>query len=133
MEHRTEQCCCSNRRVVCAALATGSDVRGSTGALERGGAAPLVGSGDRAHHTGAAGTVFAGHFVSRSAPPRPGSGLPASGVVPERLPTFSDELALVRQQLWPVSISWMSGAEGEVVIIPKALFERLTNALAYAA
>lgn len=49
------------------------------------------------------------------------------------LPTFSDTLALVRQQLWPVSISWMSGAQGDVVIIPKALFERLTDTLAYAA
>jgi len=49
------------------------------------------------------------------------------------LPTFSDTLALVRHQLWPVSISWMSGAKGDVVIIPKALFERLTDTLAYAA
>src|SRR6266498_4035067 len=49
------------------------------------------------------------------------------------LPTFSDTLAPVRQQLWPVSISWMSGAKGDVVIIPKALFERLTDTLAYAA
>jgi DDE superfamily endonuclease len=51
----------------------------------------------------------------------------------KRLPTFTDTLALVRQQLWPVSISWMSGAKGDVVIIPKALFERLTDTLAYAA
>jgi hypothetical protein len=49
------------------------------------------------------------------------------------LPTFSDTLAFVRQQLWPVSISWMSAAKGDVVIIPKALFERLTDTLAYAA
>jgi hypothetical protein len=47
--------------------------------------------------------------------------------------TFSDTLAFVRQQLWPVSISWMSGAKGDVVVIPKALFERLTDTLAYAA
>jgi hypothetical protein len=49
------------------------------------------------------------------------------------LPTFSDTLALVRRQLWPVSISWMSRAKDDVVIIPKALFERLTDTLAYAA
>lgn len=48
-------------------------------------------------------------------------------------PTFSDTLALVRQQLWPVSISWISGTEPDVVIIPKALFERLTDTLAFAA
>jgi len=49
------------------------------------------------------------------------------------LPTFSDTLALVRQQLWPVSISWMSPEEPAMVKIPKALFTRLTDALAYAA
>ncbi len=51
----------------------------------------------------------------------------------KRLPTFSDTLAFVRHHLWPVSISWMSGAKDDVVIIPKALFERLTDTLAYAA
>ena len=49
------------------------------------------------------------------------------------LPTFSDTLALVRQQLWPVSISWMSPTKDDVVIIPKVLFDRLTDTLAYAA
>jgi DDE superfamily endonuclease len=49
------------------------------------------------------------------------------------VPTFSDTLAYVRQQLWPVSISWISSAEPDVVIIPKALFERLTDTLAFAA
>jgi hypothetical protein len=51
----------------------------------------------------------------------------------KRLPTFSDTLALVRQHLWPVTISWISGAKDDVVIIPKALFERLTDTLAFAA
>jgi hypothetical protein len=41
-------------------------------------------------------------------------------------------LAFVRQQLWPVNISWLSGAEPDVVIIPKALFDRLTDTLAFA-
>jgi hypothetical protein len=49
------------------------------------------------------------------------------------LPTFSDTLAVVRQQLWPISISWLSASEPEVVIIPKALFHRLTDTLAFAA
>lgn len=49
------------------------------------------------------------------------------------VPTFSDTLAYVRQQLWPVSISWLSGAKDDVVIIPKPLFERLIDTLAYAA
>ena len=49
------------------------------------------------------------------------------------LPTFSDTLAFVRQQLWPVTISWMSADEADMVKIPASLFDRLTDALAYAA
>jgi hypothetical protein len=49
------------------------------------------------------------------------------------LPTFSDTLALVREQLWPVTISYMSPAEPDMVEIPRALFERLTDTLAFAA
>jgi hypothetical protein len=49
------------------------------------------------------------------------------------VPTFSDTLAFVRQQPWPLSISWLSGAKDDVVRIPKALFERLTDTLAFAA
>jgi hypothetical protein len=51
----------------------------------------------------------------------------------KNVPTFSDTLAFVRQQLWPVSISWLSPAKPDVVIIPKALLERLTDTLAFAA
>jgi len=49
------------------------------------------------------------------------------------LPTFSDTLALVRQQLWPVSISYISPAKPDMVEIPRVLFERLTDTLAFAA
>jgi hypothetical protein len=49
------------------------------------------------------------------------------------LPTFSDTLAFVRQQLWPATISWMSPEEADMVKIPKTLLDRLTDALAYAA
>jgi len=49
------------------------------------------------------------------------------------LPTFSDTLALVRQQLWPVTITSMSPVEPDMVEIPRALFERLTDTLAFAA
>jgi hypothetical protein len=73
-------------------------------------------------------TVFAHQLLQ-------GNDLTARGAAwyQKALPTFSDTLALVRQQLWPVSISWMSGTTDDVVIIPKALFERLTDTLAYAA
>jgi hypothetical protein len=49
------------------------------------------------------------------------------------LPTFSDTLAFVRHQLWPVTIFCMSSAKPDRVEIPWALFERLTETLAFAA
>jgi hypothetical protein len=73
-------------------------------------------------------TVFAHQLLQ-------GNNLAARGAAwyQKPLPTFSDTLALVRGQLWPVSISWMSPPKDDVVIIPKALFDRLTDTLAYAA
>jgi DDE superfamily endonuclease len=51
----------------------------------------------------------------------------------KRVPTFSDTLAFVRQQLWPVSISYLSPAKPDMIEIPRVLFERLTDTLAFAA
>jgi hypothetical protein len=48
-------------------------------------------------------------------------------------PTFADTLALVRRHLWPVTLSSMSPAHPEMVAIPRALFDRLTDTLAFAA
>jgi len=48
-------------------------------------------------------------------------------------PTFSDTLAFVRQQLWPVTVFSTSPSSDEVVEIPRALFDRLTHTLAFAA
>jgi hypothetical protein len=48
-------------------------------------------------------------------------------------PTFSDTLAFVRQQLWPVTVSSTSPSSDDVVEIPRALFDRLTDTLAFAA
>lgn len=47
--------------------------------------------------------------------------------------TFSDAIALVRRCLWSHGHFSMSGAEADVVKIPRALFERFTDALCYAA
>jgi DDE superfamily endonuclease len=47
--------------------------------------------------------------------------------------TFSDTLALVRRELWTQSHFSRSRAKSEVVEIPCALLERLTDALCYAA
>jgi hypothetical protein len=48
-------------------------------------------------------------------------------------PTFSDTLAFVRQHLWPVTVFSTSSAQPEVVEIPRALLDRLTDTLAFAA
>jgi hypothetical protein len=47
--------------------------------------------------------------------------------------TFSDTIALVRRCLWSHCHFSTSGTEAEVVKIPRALFERFTDALCYAA
>jgi hypothetical protein len=44
---------------------------------------------------------------------------------------FSDTLAFVRQHLWPVTLSYLSPAKPDMIEIPRALFERLTQTLAY--
>jgi hypothetical protein len=73
-------------------------------------------------------TVFAHQLLQ-------GQDLPARAAAwyTKPLPTFSDTLALVRQQLWPVTISYMSPATPDMVEIPRALFERLIDTLAFAA
>jgi hypothetical protein len=48
-------------------------------------------------------------------------------------PTFSDTLAFVRQLLWPVSFSPHSTDDDDIIEIPRALFDRLTDSLAFAA
>ena len=50
----------------------------------------------------------------------------------KKLPIFADTLALVRQQLWPVSISYLSSATPDMLFIPKTLFQRLADTLAFA-
>ena len=52
---------------------------------------------------------------------------------PKPRPTFADTLALVRRELWPVRVFSTSPTSPEMVEIPRALWERLTNTLAYAA
>jgi hypothetical protein len=49
------------------------------------------------------------------------------------LPTFSDTLAFVRQHLWPSACFSVSVREGDTVQIPRAIFDRLVQTLAFAA
>ncbi|NMG19822.1 hypothetical protein [Brasilonema bromeliae] len=48
------------------------------------------------------------------------------------LPTFVDAITLVRQSLWSSTFS-MSHSPSDMVKIPRALLERLTDTLGYAA
>ncbi|MFP4438870.1 MAG: transposase [Chloroflexaceae bacterium] len=58
---------------------------------------------------------------------------PAAWYAGKRLPTFSDTLAFVRQQLWPVAFFGTSPEKTDVIEIPRSLFERLSETVAYAA
>jgi hypothetical protein len=49
------------------------------------------------------------------------------------LPTFVDALAAVRRELWPIALFAPSSAASDMVQIPRNLFERLTDTLAFAA
>jgi hypothetical protein len=49
------------------------------------------------------------------------------------LPTFSDTLALVRRELWAQTGFCMSVSAPEMVKVPRALLEHMTDALCYAA
>jgi hypothetical protein len=49
------------------------------------------------------------------------------------LPTFSDTLAFVRQHLWPSAFFSVSSREGDTIQIPRALFDRFVETLAFAA
>ena len=49
------------------------------------------------------------------------------------LPTFSDTLAFVRQHLWPSCFFARSSSQHDVIEIPRALFDRLVDTLAFTA
>ncbi len=49
------------------------------------------------------------------------------------LPTFSDTLAFVRQHLWPSTFFSVSSPDADTVQIPRALFDRFVETLAFAA
>ncbi len=49
------------------------------------------------------------------------------------LPTFSDTLAFVRQHLWSSSFFARSASRQEIIEIPRALFDRLVDTLAFTA
>jgi hypothetical protein len=73
-------------------------------------------------------TLFAHHLLHGQALP-----IRQAAWYAKALPTFVDSLAFVRQQLWPVSFSYLSPPHPEMVEIPRALLDRMTDTLAFAA
>jgi hypothetical protein len=73
-------------------------------------------------------TVLAHHLLQ-------GRALPARQAAwyTKAQPTFADTLALVRRHLWPATISYLSPTTPDLVTIPRTLFDRLTDTLAFAA
>jgi len=75
-------------------------------------------------------------LVTLWAHPRMG---PTGGLVrqaawyPKPRPTFSDALALVRREVWAQMAFSMSVADPDIVEVPRAFVERLTDTLCYAA
>jgi hypothetical protein len=76
-------------------------------------------------------TLFAHRYMTHKS---------ANGVVrraawyEKQRPTFSDALALVRKELWAREATFCgSYAETDTVKVPRALVERLTDAVCYAA
>jgi len=51
----------------------------------------------------------------------------------KRAPTFADAFALVRREIWAHATFCMSGADAEMVKVPRALIERFTETLCYVA
>jgi hypothetical protein len=73
-------------------------------------------------------TLAAAHLIGdQPAPVR------ATAWYPKHQATFADAIALVRRSLWRADPFSISSAPPEVVKIPRALFERLTETLCYAA
>ncbi len=73
-------------------------------------------------------TLFAQHLLDGQAFP-----VRQAAWYSKALPTFSDTLAFVRQHLWPSTLFSVSSREGDTVQIPRVLFDRLVDTLAFAA
>jgi hypothetical protein len=73
-------------------------------------------------------TIFASQLLEGQALP-----IRQAAWYSKALPTFSDTFAFVREHLWPATLSSLSPAKPDMVEIPRALFERLTQTLAFVA
>jgi hypothetical protein len=73
-------------------------------------------------------TLFAHQLLQGQKPPTRQAAWYA-----KKVPPFSDTLAFVRQHPWPVTIFGLSPDDTDVVKIPRALFDRLPDTLAFTA
>jgi len=73
-------------------------------------------------------TIFAQHLLDGQAFP-----VRQAAWYCKPLPTFSDTLAFVRQHLWPSAFFSVSSPDADIVQIPRALFDRFVETLAFAA
>ena len=126
----------ADRLLVCDALAAGSDLPGGTEASRIGDPEAVVGFGDTENHTGSLlglfslVTLFAHQQMRRQA----AGAFRQVAWYRKRHPTFADALALVRKELWAREATFRGSPAGtETVKVPRALVERLTDAVCYAA
>ncbi len=63
----------------------------------------------------------------------PSQGVRTAAWYAKKMPTFADAIAIVRRCLWSKSHFSTSSQNNEVIKIPRSLFERLTDAVCYAA
>ena len=76
-------------------------------------------------------TLFAHQYMANNKSANPVRG---AAWYEKQRPTFSDALALVRKELWAREATFCrSLAETDTVKVPRALMERLTDAVCYAA
>ena len=116
------------------ALAARGYLPGGAQASGIGDAEAVVGDGDTAHHTGAFGFVLCGHLVGRSPDARGGGSLATSGgLVPKEAPNLRRCARLVRKELWAGATFYGSPAQRDMIKVPRAFVERLTEAVCYAA
>jgi hypothetical protein len=73
-------------------------------------------------------TIFAHQLLGTEPFP-----VPQAAWYAKALPTFSDTLAFVRQRFWPVTLSYMSSSKHDLLEIPRALFDRFVDTLAFTA
>jgi hypothetical protein len=73
-------------------------------------------------------TIFAQQLVGEQSVP-----VRQAAWYAKALPTFSDTLAFVRQHLWPSCFFARSSSQHDSIEIPRALFDRLVDTLAFTA